>query len=588
MQIIEAKLNDLKVDPANVRKTDLVPEESLLASIRAKGVLVPLTVRPNGEGYYVTDGQKRLGAMHILQRDGDFDKEKPIQCVLQEVDAAAAADISLTTNFVREDMHPVDIYEAFAALKAGGKSAEDIGKEYGLPLPEVRQYLALGQLSPKVREAWKEGHFSPRNSNFEDDEAGEIAQLFTIAGDHSQQEAMLEKLKKSKRLSSLWQVKDAIVGNSNEGPQLIAFVGAEAYKAAGGKMREDLFGSNHIVEDLPIARKLADEKLKAECERLVGLGWSWAEPLSALPKGCQHSWQRAYESVEQFAKTKRKDWGLAVYVDSNGKLEEYIMQKPEQKKAADKAARTKAAKKAGDGGEAAEKDDTKLSATLNVQLTTSLTEAAAQAIVGEPDLAFSVALASLMTGAMSDGGYVRITGRGLLQRRHDDEEEWEFPKALAHVLKLTPKQRAAAFAMYVGRAFDFTNAGGSPLVDREYDDGEDVREICALMAPAAMKRALLTQFNAESYFNGVSKAMGVRAILECRPEKRYAEKDFASNKKADIVSMACDAAHDTSWLPPELRTKHYDGPGSKGWKAAKAPAPAKAAPKKAAVKKKAR
>jgi len=82
MQIIEAKLSDLKIDPANVRQTDKAPDEGLLASIRAKGLIVPLAVRKNGEGYYVTDGGKRLAALHVLARDGEFDKAKPIVCVL--------------------------------------------------------------------------------------------------------------------------------------------------------------------------------------------------------------------------------------------------------------------------------------------------------------------------------------------------------------------------------------------------------------------------------------------------------------------------------------------------------------------------
>jgi hypothetical protein len=125
MQIIEAKLSGLKIDPANVRQTDKAPDEGLLASIRAKGMLSPLTVRKNGgAGYYVTDGDKRLAALHILARDGDFDKTKPIQCALSDDDAAAAADTSLTLNFIREDMHPVDVSEAFAQLEKAAVSGE--------------------------------------------------------------------------------------------------------------------------------------------------------------------------------------------------------------------------------------------------------------------------------------------------------------------------------------------------------------------------------------------------------------------------------------------------------------------------------
>lgn len=575
MQIIEAKLMDLKIDPANVRQTDKAPDEGLLASIRAKGLIYPLTVRKNVEGYYVTDGGKRLAALHLLARDGEYDKATPIACVLRDETDATARDISLTTNFIREDMHPVDVYEAFADLRDAGKSTEDISKEYGLSVPAARQFLALGSLSAKVRHAWKTGSFGMHDSV--------VAKLFTLAGDHAQQDAIFDKLKKQKRLDQDWQVREAIVGNSNDTGRLVTFVGAEAYKDAGGQMIEDLFGSNHRIEDPAIAVKLVNEKLKEECAKAVALGWSWAEPLADLPKGCQHSWQRAYDFAEQFAKTKRKEWGLALHVDQHGKLDEYILQKPEQKKAADKAAKTKEKNKAAASSEAPEKEDGKLSAALNTQLTAALTEAAAQAIINEPDLAFSIALASLMSSDHGGGSAVRVTGHGYGARHREDESEWDFPKALAHALKLTPKQRAASFAMYVGMAFDFTDASGSPCIKDEYGDGEDARLVLEAIDAGAMKKALLEKFNASVYFAGINKAMCIKTIMECLPGK-YAEKDFGSNKKADVALIAEDAAHDTSWLPPELRTKFYDGPGSKGWKASAAKKPAakaKAAKKKA-------
>lgn len=578
MQIIEANLMQLKIDPANVRHTDLAPEESLVASIRAKGVIVPLTVRQNGgEGFFVTDGGKRLAALHMLARDGEFDKKTPIKCVLKDLDAVSAADISLTTNFVREDMHPVDIYEAFAALKDGGKPAEEIAKDYGLPIPEVRQYLALGQLSPKVREAWKEGQFSPRNNSYDDDDAEQIAQLFTLAGGHEQQDAILDKLKKQKRLTLKWQVREAIVGNSNEGGKLVTFVGVEAYKAAGGKMREDLFGSDHIIEDLPIAKRLADEKLRAECERLVGLGWSWAELLWNLPKGCEHSWQRAYESIEQFPKTKRKEWGLALSVDRDGALGAHILQKPEQKKVADKAAKTKAAKKAAANGEGPTEDaEPKISQALNYKLSEVLTESAAQAIVLEPDLAFCVGLAALLCDQGFDHSDVKLQVRGHGQV-DDEEKEWEFDKALAHAQKLTPKQRAIMFAMFVGRAFQFCRHSGGPM---EPDHG-DARTVCEAIDPKSLNKILRENFDAADYFKSASAKIGLAAFVEM-----HGKGVSAPVKKAELAAACAADARLHGWLPPELRTKHYDGPGSKGWgPVTKADVKRAAAPKKAAKKK---
>lgn len=569
MQIIQAKLSELKIDPANVRKTDTAPDEGFIASIRAKGLISPLTVRKNGDKYLVTDGGKRLAALNILAKDGEIDKSELITCVEREDTAATAADISLTTNFIREDMHDVDVYEAFADILKSGKSAEDIAREYGLPLPTVRQYLALGALSPKVRAAWKADEFGPRGNK--------IAQLFTLAGDHVQQDAVFDRLKKQRKLNQDWEVQSAIVGNSNEAAKLVVFVGQEAYQAAGGRIVEDLFGSNHRVEDPAIAKRLADEKIQAECQRLLSDGWSWAEPLETLPQGCQHSWPRAWDSANTFSKAKRKDWGLALFVGSDGKLDEYIMQKPAQKKAADKAAKTKAAKKAAAKGETAESEQSHISQALTYKLSVTLTEAAAAAITGQPDLAFAMALAALMSGSSN----VKLSNTGLGARECEDDE-WDFDKALAHVLKQTPKQRAATFALHVGRSFSFECHHGNPLGP----ESSDAHIVCDVLDAKAMNAALRDKFDAADYFASASKTIAIAALKECDPNFNTAA--LASMKKSEVGTTAADQAISHGWLPPELRTKHYDGPGSKAFKPKAAPKkltkakPAKTAKRRAA------
>jgi ParB family chromosome partitioning protein len=559
MQILEAKLNDLKLDPANVRQTDRAPDEGLLASIRAKGLIVPLTVRKNGAGYFVIDGGKRLAALHILARDGDFDKTKPIACVLRDDDAAAAADTSLTANFIREDMHAVDIYEAFGSLRTGGKSTEDIAKEYALPIPTVRQYLALGALSPKVREAWRTGEFG----DDDDGDPQEIAEIFTLAGDHAAQDIVFEKLKKQKRLKLEWQVREAIVGNSNEGGKLVAFVGTDAYKAAGGGLREDLFGDDHVIEDLPIAKKLADDKLLAECQKAIGLGWSWAEPLSALPKGCEHSWQRAYDSLEQFPKTKRKDWGLAFYIDREGRLDEYIMQKPEQKKAADKASKTKAAKKAEASGEPKE---VAISAALCGRISQQITTAAEQVLALDDHLGLAVLVAAMTS---SDGPAC------IKHYRADDDGEFANQLALAR-----KKPASQLFRILTGLAASSLDLGGHvqhvlPLaVGRDED-----RALLEALDPKKLNAELRASFDAADYFAGVTAQACKDAIALCDPKQPITGKE----KKSDLAKLAAElvkksnAGGKAGYLPPEMRTAHYDGPASK---AAKPAAKTKTAKKK--------
>lgn len=559
MQIIQASLMDLKIDPANVRQTDRAPDESMLASIREKGVIVPLTVRKNGkDGYFVTDGGKRLAALHILARDGEYDKAKPIPCVVRDLATDAdAADISLTTNFIREDMHQVDVYEAFALLKEkGGKSAEVIAKEYGLPVPDVRGYLALGLLSPKVRKAWKEGLFG--DEDYHDGDAQAIAQLFTLAGDHKEQDATFEKLKKQGKLQRAWQVRETIVGNNNDAARHVAFVGVEAYKTAGGTLVEDLFGSDHRIDDAALAKKLVHEKLKTECERLIGLGWSWAEPLADLPKGCEHSWNRDWNSAEEFPKTKRKDWGLALYINRDGKLNEYVLQKPEQRKAAEKAAKTKEAKKKADAGEEAPKKDFVISSALAGRLSDQMTMAAASAL----EIDVHLALACMAAGMSSFYGPVCIK-----HERMDIDRETEFVKQLAMFRKKSPSELAKALAGMSAAALKLGGMNPTSLpLNPNLEDSEE-RTLLEMLDPKKLNRSLRDNFDAIDYFGGVTRDICMDAIALCDPKHPFTGKE----KKADLAKVAAElvqksnAGGKAGYLPPEMRTKHYDGP-----KAAKA------------------
>ena len=122
-------LAQLKADPANVRKTDTAPTPQFIASIREEGVLEALTVRKNGDGYLVTNGGKRLAALQALSKSGDIKGDIVVPCVVREGDDNAARNISLAVNYMREGMHPVDEYEAFAGLLAGGMKPEDIRRK---------------------------------------------------------------------------------------------------------------------------------------------------------------------------------------------------------------------------------------------------------------------------------------------------------------------------------------------------------------------------------------------------------------------------------------------------------------------------
>jgi ParB family chromosome partitioning protein len=150
---------------------------------------------------------------------------------------------------------------------------EEIGRHYGMSDREVEQALALGHLSPKIRDAWRAG-----------DIKAQAAKAFTLAADHAAQDKLLDDLRDDAQtgrgpdLSDVdaGDVKEMLkIGEDNSGA-LVEFVGIEAYVKRGGKVTRDLFGTDHQVSDPKLAKTMAAEKLKAECENLVKAGWSFA------------------------------------------------------------------------------------------------------------------------------------------------------------------------------------------------------------------------------------------------------------------------------------------------------------------------
>src|SRR3546814_8178720 len=74
----------------------------LLPSVRARGVLVPLLVRPNcAEGQFeIVAGRRRYTAVNAVAREGGA--VKPIPCaILDEGDDADALEASMLENLAR-------------------------------------------------------------------------------------------------------------------------------------------------------------------------------------------------------------------------------------------------------------------------------------------------------------------------------------------------------------------------------------------------------------------------------------------------------------------------------------------------------
>ena len=145
-------LTKLVVSTLNVRKAlDAGQEDSnveqLAASIREKGLLSPLTVRPLTDGRFeILVGQRRYLACKLVPLD-------PVPCFIREgLSDTDAISLSLIENVHRADMHPIDKAKALQALHAKHGSYEGVAKESACSIATIRRYLKLLELPPVLQD----------------------------------------------------------------------------------------------------------------------------------------------------------------------------------------------------------------------------------------------------------------------------------------------------------------------------------------------------------------------------------------------------------------------------------------------------
>ncbi len=145
--ITDIPLSRITESPSNPRKHfgDL---SELAASIREKGVLVPVLVRPKGKDYELVYGHRRLRA----SREAHLSS---IPCMVRELDDREVLEAQVVENAQRSDVHPLEEAAAFRALhEEHGYTVEDLALRLGKSKTYVYGRLRLCALAPVVREAF--------------------------------------------------------------------------------------------------------------------------------------------------------------------------------------------------------------------------------------------------------------------------------------------------------------------------------------------------------------------------------------------------------------------------------------------------
>ncbi|MEO7383361.1 MAG: ParB/RepB/Spo0J family partition protein, partial [Novosphingobium sp.] len=157
MEVQQIPLEQLTVAKANMRFGRKHPHiADILPSIIKRGVISPLFVRPNGQdGHFeIVAGRRRYFASLEAVKQGKDTLSLPC-IVIGEADDAEALELSMIENLLRENPDQVTQWESYTRLVKEGRSVEDIAAMFALTQLQVKRILALGNLLPRIREAFR-------------------------------------------------------------------------------------------------------------------------------------------------------------------------------------------------------------------------------------------------------------------------------------------------------------------------------------------------------------------------------------------------------------------------------------------------
>ncbi|WP_375463006.1 ParB/RepB/Spo0J family partition protein [uncultured Methylobacterium sp.] len=546
--------------------------DALGASILSLGLLQPLVVVPGGDFFYVVDGNRRHAALESLLAAGKVEADHAVPVI--ERDAETAREAGLAANITQAPMHEADQMLAFAELRQAGLKEKDIAARFAAPVSQVRKLLALGGVSPAVLDAWRDGKL-----RIED------VQTFTMAA-HADQDRVLAKVLKD---GMTWKIRE-MLGLDADVAHLLSYVGAKAYKAAGGSVVEDLFGSRDAVSDQALIKRLADERLDAECERRRKDGWAWVAKASDLPNGWRWSWpkvqsaerpltaedQARTEELDQWldsddndaatddeiraahaefaalqAKTKvlpgiaeRSRSGCVIVLGRDGKVEavEYVIRPEDVPAVAPK------------DDKSAEPKEKSLTDALMQRLCEQATRAVQAALPSSP----KAALAMLLAGALCEqrgSSTMHIRMEGLDSANVAVKQNLPFETVLAGLLDRTVDELLSVAAVVAARGVSlghFTRMAPSAR--------PAAQAMMGAIDTAAMTAALGEAFDGEAFFKAIPKGVILSIVGEVLGEAEARRvKDL---KKGELVAFAVASVLPTGWLPREIRHPGYAGPGA--------------------------
>jgi ParB family chromosome partitioning protein len=154
--VMELPLKNIRPNPTQPRRDfDESALDELVASIKEKGVLTPVTVREVEDGYELVAGERRWRASKKCRK-----RTIPAYIITVKNDAEMI-EMALIENIQREDLNALEESEAYAVLNSKFEMSHDaIAKAVGKKRVTVSNSLRLLKLPPDIRKSLRMGKIS--------------------------------------------------------------------------------------------------------------------------------------------------------------------------------------------------------------------------------------------------------------------------------------------------------------------------------------------------------------------------------------------------------------------------------------------
>ena len=261
-------VESLFVSPCNVRTRDAARDlDSLVANIRAHGLIQPLVVRPSADGRFeVIAGQRRLMAGQRLAEERP-DQAARVPCLIQaDLDEGGAVAVSLAENVERLPMEGFAQCEAFERLLQHGRGIKEIAASFGVPQKVVKQRLALAGLIEPIKTLVRERKLD-----------GDDAQRLALVSPERQRAWLALRNDPQERAPVGYQLKQWLFGGQPISTQVALF----SLKDCPEQIVEDLFGTERYFRDAGEFWVRQNKAVALRQEEMRAQGWERVIALDA-------------------------------------------------------------------------------------------------------------------------------------------------------------------------------------------------------------------------------------------------------------------------------------------------------------------